>query len=217
MATPTCEKCKATNSLEYDKDTDEWFCTKCWYTQEQKSSNEAFIDADNPEFNPELDQASPITKDERGIKDRRIRGTVDADGNPVSSDVRDTLERINKIEKFTQTPFEKAIVANEQLRRNMLNLIPDAPAFRVLRDTFKTLHQKVIEKKLQSGRNANLMALATLIVSYRLCRYRFSWKDIKEYEGLEDKAPRWGNDKTLFGYYGKIISKLNIDTTLFYK
>lgn len=215
MAKQICEKCGAKDSIKIDENEDTAFCIKCWYTQTKESS--FTVDPDNPEYNPELEQTSVKSTNESEIKGRGSSVITDAQGNPIGRETKKLMKRIKNLEKLTRTPFERAKIANSDLQRNMSNLIPDTPAYNVVRATFEQKYDAVIRKKLQRGQNANLMCLATILLAYKLHQIPIDWDEIKNYDILDDTDPRWGKDKKLKKCLSKIISDLKIDTRLFYK
>jgi len=238
MTKSTCNNCKSEGKIVTDNESGEIVCTGCGYIQEITELSEQLTDKNyseiktesegtyeetgDSEFNPELEgtnvKSSQSELGESIVGGRKLSSFYkDAKGKKITASVKNSMKRLDVQEKYARTKFQNSLQDNEELRQRMLNLIPgeiNGP-YKPLKETFNLNYNKVIRKKLQKGRSASLMALATLIISFKMHGYPFTWKEIKNSLDSGENTSRWGKQNKLFDYYGLLVKEFEIDTRYF--
>ena len=238
MTKSTCNNCKSEGKIVTDNESGEIVCTGCGFIQEitelseqlpdknysepKPESEGTYEETEDSEFNPELEgtnvKSSQSELGESIVGGRKLSSFYkDAQGNKISSAMKYTLKRLDVQEKYARTKFQNSLQDNEELRQRMLNLIPgeiNGP-YKSLKETFNLNYNKVIRKKLQKGRSASLMALATLIISFKMHGYHFTWEEINNSLDSGENTSRWGKQNKLFDYYRLLVTEFEIDTRYF--
>ena len=185
----SCMRC-GKNSLLTDDTTGEQFCSNCGYVVSEKSQETV---AEWRSFRKEggtdptrTGAPSSLTIHDRGLSTVIDRINRDSTGRPLSTSMKNTIERLRTWDSRSQVPNTSDRNLREALGE--LNKLKDKVSVSAnVMEKAAYIYRKALEKKLVRGRSISGMIAASLYAACRDAETPRTLKDISEASNVKRK------------------------------
>ena len=184
-----CARC-GKNSLLTDNDTGEEFCSKCGYVFSEKSNEmgpEWRSFQNHADSNPaRTGSPSSLLMHDKGLSTIINPLNKDAGGKPLSTTMRNTIERLRTWDNRSRT--HESADRNLQQALNELTRLRDKVAISAnVLEKAAYLYRKALEKKLVRGRSISAMIAASLYAACRETQTPRTLKDVADAANVKRK------------------------------